>query len=202
METANYSLKHAAELLRGLEAHSEEAEIEFWCALRRRYRGYFAAALPNDDGEALGDLAVRMLQAVDDGDIRRPESFWSFAQTVAYRVLQRHLRDGYARRERDTVQLELLGDMIPDPTPNPEEQLIAGERREYPLALLGAAVAHLRADHRDIVARLLDNESTREIREALGLSETLYRVRKCRAIASIRDYVRREGGGEKWPLAA
>lgn len=108
------------------------------------------------------EIAAQLWRAFPAYDESRPFSTWLFR--IALNVGISYLR-GHAVRERRTVPLELDVHEVADPQA-PEHGADEAPR------LLGEFIAQLDALNRALLLLYLDEHSTREIAEILGITET------------------------------
>jgi RNA polymerase sigma-70 factor (ECF subfamily) len=106
-----------------------------------------------------------------------------------YRVAHNLLVDHY-RTRKEQVPLSVHPPMA-DPSPSPEEELIARDRRDW----VSAAIARLSPDYQEVLTlRFVNGLSHSEAAEVLGRSVGAVRVLQHRALKALREVlVNRKG---------
>ena len=120
--------------------------------------------------------ALSALPRYHDTSFRR----WLF--TIAHHVIIDRFRDTHAEHALETAAAVL------DDAPSPEELAIVAEERRSVRALLASLPEH----QRQVVELRLAGLTGAEIAQVLGRSRANVDVTQCRAMARLRDLVRRE----------
>lgn len=115
----------------------------------------------------------------------RPEET-SF-RTWLYRVAHNLVVDHYRTRKTAT-QLE-EGSALPDPSPSPEQQIMAREREQQ----IARWIAKLPPDYQQVLTlRFVQDLSHAETAQILGRSEAAVRVLQYRALRALRKVIAEE----------
>lgn len=139
-------------------------------ALAVRLTGEHAAA---DD--LVQETFVRAWQALDRGD--RPERPEAWLRRIAVRIYLNRQRGGFARRVVRWCDEALHG--VPDPAPSDAEPTFE--------AALARALARLSERERAaFVLRHIDDRSTRETADALGVTDGTVKTLLSRAVAKMQ----------------
>lgn len=176
---------------------------------RRGDQDAFAALVEENQGKVY-NLALRLTGSVEDASDVAQDAFlnaWrglpSFQggcafSTWLYRLTHNAAIDFLRRRSRQQGAgpvLSLDGEesgldnLIPDPTPTPQEQV---ERRELQEAL-SEGLAKLSPEYRQALSLRLTGLSYAEIAQALDVEEGTVKSRIARARLSLRNYLRETG---------
>lgn len=145
----------------------------------------------HDADEAVQDAFVKVFTHITGYREELPFEVW-FTRILINGCLD--LRKARARRLRWTVQPSSRPDVLPveptAPQPGPEAQLMSSERARR----IGAAVEQLPDRQRTVFTLChLAEQSTREVGQALGLSEATVRVHLFRAVRKLRTILGRDG---------
>lgn len=145
----------------------------------------------HDADEAVQDAFVKVFTHITGYREELPFEVW-FTRILINGCLD--LRKARARRLRWTVPPSARPDVpVVEPTatqPGPEAQLMSNERARR----IGAAVEQLPDRQRTVFTLChLAEQSTREVGQALGLSEATVRVHLFRAVRKLRTILGREG---------
>lgn len=145
----------------------------------------------HDADEAVQDAFVKVFTHITGYREELPFEVW-FTRILINGCLD--LRKARARRLRWTVQPSARPDVPVSepaaPQPGPEAQLMSSERARR----IGAAVEQLPDRQRTVFTLChLAEQSTREVGQALGLSEATVRVHLFRAVRKLRAILGREG---------
>jgi RNA polymerase sigma factor (sigma-70 family) len=176
-------LEAATAVTNASTATSEDSRLQFTTLLEQHRRMVFKVAntyaKAADREDLAQEIAVQLWRAFPAYDPSRPFSTWLYR--IALNVGISHLR-GQAARERRSVPLdpelhEAADPLVHDPG--------AGDA----LRLLGEFIAQLDALNRALLLLYLEEKSTREIAEILGISETNITTK----INRLKERVRRFG---------
>jgi len=177
------------ELIRRIRA-GDTAVFE---ALMRRYNQRLyrvARAIVKDDAEAEDVMQQAYLDAYTH--LHQFEHRGSFAAWLT-RITVREALAGQRRRAAVAIT-EPIGagprDCIASPTPDPEQVAVAAELRRDLESIIGSLAEAYRPV---FVLREVEELTTSETAEALGLSEDVVKTRLLRARAMLRDALARDG---------
>ncbi|GAA5080575.1 RNA polymerase sigma factor [Lysobacter panacisoli] len=135
-------------------------------------------ARPDDRADLAQDIAAQLWRAFPGYDARRPFSTWMYR--IALNVAISFLR-GQAPRQRADVPLEDAPELVDD------SGIDLDARRR--LLALQRFIAALDPLHRAVLLLYLEERSTREIAEIIGISETNVTTRISRLKQRIRQDV-------------
>jgi RNA polymerase sigma factor (sigma-70 family) len=154
----------------------------------RGIRFYLCRQLgPQELEDKVHDTFLIVVQAIQRGDLREPERLMGFVRTVVRRQVAAYI-DRAVQLRRDQAELQ-IGLAISDTRCNPEEEVLAEERR----ALMGSVLRSVSRRDREILTRFyLLGESQERICEEMRLSETQFRLLKSRAKARFGELGRRK----------
>ena len=183
-------------LVESIRRGEPEALEEFY-AQAHRWRYYLAHELPGDAvDDAFHDVFLMVVRAIQAGQLNDPERLWGFFKITAYREVLRHIervtkeRD---RKESDQIIWREGGEQvysvdIRDPADNPEQAMLAKERKKLTQDVLNK----LSDKDREILTDFYILEHDQEqIQRERGLTYTTVRLRKSRALAKCREIRRR-----------
>jgi RNA polymerase sigma-70 factor, ECF subfamily len=126
------------------------------------------------------DTIVALIDAIQSGLVRVPEALPTYARTIIKRRFCRWV--GEMALARASVDPDAAA--LRDRSLNPEQRRIWMQQREIAGRILGA----LPARERDMLARFyLKQESPAEIRRAMQLTPTQFRLLKSRALARFAE---------------
>jgi RNA polymerase sigma-70 factor (ECF subfamily) len=172
--------------VRGIIDNTPGSVEDLFDALGKGMRFHFLRTLGNvaEAEDGVHDCFMVVLQAIQSGTLREPAAVAGFAVTVtrryAYKIIEARIRDRARMVSSDTA-------MIPV-GPRQEHDHYNSEQVE----ILRAALAALPEFDREILRRFyLLEQSEEEIREALNLTGTQFRLRKSRAKAKLLEEARR-----------
>lgn len=145
--------------------------------LKRRRFLIFGSLRPDDQEDAMNETFLQTLAFA--GKLRNPQALHSACYTIGLRIRIMRVRE-YAR-ENPGAGLE------PVHLWHPEHHLLERERwRSAQIAL-----KTLRGLDREIIQRFyFDGQSKEQVRRALRLTDTQFRVRKSRAISRVESRLR------------
>lgn len=146
---------------------------------------------PDDAFDLTQDAFIRAWKAMDT--VKADGAFASWLYRLASNVCIDHLR---AMKRKKTVSLVFEEDGeeqtidVPDPTPSPEEQVIAKADK----ATIEWAMNELNVEHRQVLTlRLIDDLSYEQISEILEVPEGTVKSRISRAREALRKKIRQSG---------
>jgi RNA polymerase sigma-70 factor (ECF subfamily) len=176
-------LDAAATLAERIREGDSSAEEELIARFHRRV--LLMAWARARDSEAAVDLAqdtmLAVLKAVRNGQLIDAERLPGFVRGTAKNIINNHLRG----RERVHPAPETS---LPQPGPDPEQLAGQAERMEQ----VRRALAELRpADRQILLLTLTEGLTPREIAERLGLGSEVVRKRKSRALARLKETVKK-----------
>jgi RNA polymerase sigma-70 factor (ECF subfamily) len=148
--------------------------------------------------EALAEAAGKLDDYLKD----RPLPFYPWLRQIAQQRLTAARRRHLAAGRRTVARHDPVG-LPPESVLELAERLLAGEppsaglRREEQRGVVRAALERLREPDREVlVLRFLEQLSSAEVAEVLGVSEGAVRVRMTRALQRLRDHLKTLGD---WP---
>lgn len=177
-----------------LVAHARAGDSAAFRAIVERYQGAVASVVigmlgPGDDADDVGqETFVRLHRALDQfrGDAQLSTYLRRIAMNLSLNALKRRRRWRLRFVSRDQS-----AEPLPEP-PVPAYDAEDAERRD----VVRAAVAKLAEPHRAVVVlRLLDERSTREAAEILGLPQGTVMSRLSRGMAELERLLKPYRGG-------
>ena len=145
---------------------------------------------PHDADEAVQNAFIKVFTHMASYREDYPFEVW-FTRILVNACLD--MRKSRGRRLRWSVPMPMAPGTAPveapATTPSPEQRLVSAERA----AQIAAAVARLPERQRAVFSLChLAEQSTRDVSEALGLSEATVRVHLFRAVRKLRQLLERE----------
>jgi RNA polymerase sigma-70 factor, ECF subfamily len=167
------------DVVAGVRRADPTASAELYELCRRRLLCSFRHQMPNQEvDDAIHDAFLSVFAAVQRGQVRKPERLMGFIAVIGHRMLAAYI-DRTVRVRRRRVGLD-VGRCVADRQPSPETRAMRHERGKVLLQVL----KDLPAADREILTRFyLDGQTEVEIRAAMNLTATQYRLRKSRAKA-------------------
>jgi RNA polymerase sigma factor (sigma-70 family) len=156
----------------------ESGMEQLYRLFNRGIRYFLARRLGTQDLEdRLHDTFLSVVRAIQRGDLREPERLMGFVRTIAQRQVAAYI-DRAVRQRHDEADIEVAGVHIADRGENPEQTFCQRERA----ALMKRVLLSLSARDREVLERFyLKEQSETEIRAAMALTETQFRLLKSRA---------------------
>lgn len=165
-----------AEYLRRLQTHDPATEAHFShyftrrLNLKLRHRGFHSPVL--DDIRQ--DTFLRVINAVQRGDVQQPERFGAFVAAVCDHLILETYRD--SARNQQNLDVESME--FPDNRVNLESQMLRKEKRE----IVAAILEEMPSKKRDILRALLNEDLDRdEVCERFQVKSDYLRVLLFRA---------------------
>jgi RNA polymerase sigma factor (sigma-70 family) len=154
----------------------------------RGVRFYLCRQLgPQELEDKVHDTFVIVVQAIRRGELREPERLMGFVRTVVRRQVAAHI-DNAVQTRKEQADLQ-SGFAVTDAHNNPEEDAIAGQRRE----IMRRVLSTVSRRDREILTRFyLLGESQEQICREMQLSDTQFRLLKSRAKARFGELGRRK----------
>jgi RNA polymerase sigma-70 factor (ECF subfamily) len=143
-----------------------------------------AAAYTNtiaDRDDLFQETALSIWQALPK--FRNESSERTFIFRIAHNRAMTHL----ARRPKQPTE-PVEEQIVPDPTPNPEQQLVRHQQR----AALLTAIRRLPIDYRRVIVLILEGLSHAEAADVLGINISNVAVRVNRTKQMLRDLLHQE----------
>jgi RNA polymerase sigma-70 factor (ECF subfamily) len=171
-----------------LVANVREGDSEAETALYEKYsaRIYFLALSElhsrEDSEDVRTEAFLRVIQALRQGKLRKPESLGSFIVGIALNVIREHIRLNYNTKQLDGSELNLIGECSLESAFFNEEAGLA----------LKEVASKLKPRERDFLRLYYYEElPKREIALVLGVKEERLRLIKSRALKSFRKIYER-----------
>ncbi len=177
-----------ATLVDRMKDGDDDAMRQFYDLFRRGIRAQFRRQLNAQEIEdRVHDTFVIVIQALRRGELRDPECLRGFVRTIVRRQIAAYI-DQMVRNRQEQTGLE-SGLAVRDSRCDPEEDLIARQRKEIMLRILKS----ISPRDREILTRFyLYGESQDQICAEMGLSDTQFRLLKSRAKARFGQLGRRK----------
>jgi RNA polymerase sigma factor (sigma-70 family) len=167
-------------VLRGFLAGDGAASqrVEVWVRRVVQFRGYFIPADERDD--VVQEALASVWRTLSRDESQLPDNFGGFVRRVAHRRCVDWLRN-----HRPTTELT---DSVPDPRPNPYDELLAKDPAARVRWLLRALDPRCRELFR---MHHLEHLKFREIAERLGTAEATQRVHMLNCVRKARELLAR-----------
>jgi RNA polymerase sigma-70 factor (ECF subfamily) len=131
-----------------------------------------------DLDDKVHDVFVIVTQAIRRGDLREPERLMGYVRTVVRRQVAAHIEDAVQERRSHT---DLEGTLVlADHHPDPEHGAIERQNEEVARRVLNSIS---KRDREVLIRFYLDEQKPEQICQAMGLTETQFRLIKSRAKA-------------------
>jgi RNA polymerase sigma-70 factor, ECF subfamily len=189
-ETASRGVNWA-ELVNCVRRGEADAMDRLYAIFSRGVRYYLYRQLgPQELDDKVHDAFLIVVHAIRRGELREPERLMGFVRTVARRQVIAHIERAVQSR-REYVDLE-SGGLVPDVRQNPEERVIAQQKKDLMVEFL----KELSPLDREVLTRfyLLDQPQA-EICRAMHLNNTQFRLLKSRAKSRFGEFGRRKLAG-------
>jgi RNA polymerase sigma-70 factor (ECF subfamily) len=150
-------------------------------------RAFVSVRVPRDlIGDVSHDVFLALVQYIEKGSIRDPRCLHGIVKTIAVRVIAEY------RKSKSTSAAGLDASLIEASVPdNRQNQEVETQKRQR-LEIAMAALASLSERDREILRRFyLLEQSQEQICEAMGLTQTQFRLLKSRAKARFAEIARR-----------
>jgi RNA polymerase sigma factor (sigma-70 family) len=180
-----------ATVVEQIRSGSPSGEEALYTTLMGGARFFFRRRTRTDD---VDDLVHNLFLTVVDGirrnQLREPGRLMGFVRTILWRQASAYV----ASLARSSVPLDLdAARVLRHPDPDPEHALIEREKRD----LMRRMLSELRRRDAEILRRFYVNgESEEQIREAMNLTPTQFRLLKSRAKDRFKELVRQRLRGE------
>lgn len=176
------------ELVEKIKAGEPAGMEQLYSLFLRGIRFYLCRQLgPQELDDKVHDTFVIVVQAIRRGELREPERLMGFVRTIVRRQVAAHI-DVAVQTRRDQLDLE-CGFGVTDGRNNPEEEMIAQQRRE----IMKRVLLSVSSRDREILTRFyLLGETQERICQEMRLSETQFRLLKSRAKARFGELGRRK----------
>jgi DNA-directed RNA polymerase specialized sigma24 family protein len=123
---------------------------------------------------------IQVVEQLRNGDLREPNRLPGYVHIIVTRYLIKRFE-----KQREMLNIDKLA--IPSATPSAEVSLAAKERQEIAARVLRSMGAR---DREMLIRCFLQEQTPEEIRDAMGISETVYRLVKSRARARFEALCR------------
>jgi len=176
-----------AELVAKVQINDPIGLEELYRIFSRGVRYYLHRQLgPQEIDDKVHDTFLIVVQAIQRGELREPQRLMGFVRTVVRRRVAAHI-DQAVHVRREHVELE-DGARVPNSTGSPEDSALREQRSQ----IMGEILREISPRDREILTRFYIHEQPQEeICEAMGLSETQFRLLKSRAKARFGEIGRR-----------
>ena len=176
-----------AELVAKVQTNQPAGLEELYRIFSRGVRYYLHRQLGSQEiDDKVHDTFLIVVQAIQRGELREPQRLMGFVRTVVRRRVAAHI-DQAVQGRRELVELE-DGARVPNRAGSPEETALREQRAQ----IMGEILREISPRDREILTRFYIHEQPQEeICEAMGLSETQFRLLKSRAKARFGEIGRR-----------
>lgn len=195
METPLASLSNT-ELVDGICRKDYRIQNEFYrrfSSAGLRYLLRVAGVEQKDLDDLVHDVLFKVIEQLQNGDeLRNAATLPGYVRTIAHRMAIEHNRcerrfssldKGFSKQFRaggSPSDRRSWADCIPSRERTPEEIMLIGEQK----ALMLEALRQMKPQEIEILTRFyLEEQKPAQIQEAMGLTETQFRLNKCRAKA-------------------
>ena len=152
----------------------------------RGVRFYFANQLQAEDIEdKVHDTFLTVLAAIRAGQVREPARLAGFVRTIAQRQVAGYIAEAVRRRSEAVDPDEELSAL--DEGPDPEQEAILRDRREFARRILQALPV---VDREILTLFYFDGRRAEQICRQLKITETQFRLRKHRAKERFSELAR------------
>ncbi len=176
------------DLVRRVQIGDPSGMLDLYEYLVTGLRPYLARQLrPQDYRDKTHSIFVDVVVAIQRGQLRDPERLMGFARTIARRKVSLYI-DAAASDRRNQVEMgSLFG--LASPGATPEQEMVSQEQRE----LVRLTLARLSEREAEILSRFYLQEQTEmQIRLAMNLTHTQYRLLKWRSKARFEQLSRKQ----------
>jgi RNA polymerase sigma-70 factor, ECF subfamily len=180
-----------ATLVGSIQAGDASAMERLYALFSRGIRFYLCRQLGTQElDDKVHDTFVIVVQAIRRGELREPERLMGFVRTIVRRQVAAFI-DNAVQNRREQVDLE-SGVSVSDGRSSPEEDAIAGQRRE----IMKRVLCSVSQRDREILTRFyLLGQPQEQICREMRLTATQFRLLKSRAKARFGELGRRELAG-------
>lgn len=159
-----------------IRAGSESAVEELFNSLRPIRLFLNRRIGPDGAEDAYQNVVVDLYAALKKGTLREPEALFAYALSIARAKVCGYI--GEAVRERQMLNVERMVWLRSNDSDSPEQRVLRSERLEIATRILTTLPPRMR----EILIRFyLKEESEEQIRAAMGISHTQFRLVKSRA---------------------
>jgi RNA polymerase sigma-70 factor, ECF subfamily len=172
-------------LVQGIRIGDKVALEELYRICRKSPASVLTRSLPLDDVEdAIHTVYLTGLEQIRRGDLKEPSKLVAYLIIIARRHVCRWIRgklhgpSGVVEIENDKTELRRPEDLVVSYDPGPERLYLRDERQSIARAVLN----QLSDREREILQRFyVQEQSEEEVREAMNLTPTQFRLAKWRA---------------------
>jgi RNA polymerase sigma-70 factor, ECF subfamily len=170
-------------LVERIRAGEPAALEELYGVFSKGIRFYLCRQLgPQDLDDRVHDLYLTITKAIQNGELREPERLMGFVRTVVRRQVITHINVKVISR-RSVTNLE-DGSGLRDYTPDPERLAIQHQNSDIALRILNSIS---RRDREVLIRFYLSEQSPEQVCREMELTETQFRLIKCRAKARFGE---------------
>jgi RNA polymerase sigma-70 factor (ECF subfamily) len=159
--------------------------LQTLCASLAWLKGYFRNHVGPDDAEDMfHDVIIVLTKQIQEGALIEPERFLGYVRAIVQRRTAAQIRVRMRSRHACSV------DDVPltDSAPNAETSLASKELR----AIAGRVLKAMPVEQQQVLIRFyVQEQCPAEIQEALGITQTQFRIVKSRAKARFADLCRK-----------
>jgi RNA polymerase sigma-70 factor, ECF subfamily len=176
-----------ADLVAKVQANEPDGLEELYRIFSRGVRYYLHRQLgPQEIDDKVHDTFLIVVQAIQRGELREPQRLMGFVRTVVRRRVAAHI-DQAVQGRRESAELDDTV-RVANREGSPEETALREQRTEIMVEIL----REISPRDREILTRFyIQEQPQEEICEAMGLSETQFRLLKSRAKARFGEIGRR-----------
>jgi len=176
MTNIQHSASSWSRLLEQIGSGSDPAVEELYESLRGIHFLLKRQMGPDRAEDAYHNLIINLVVDIKRGAIRKAECLPAYAMTIARRKVVQHIEE--VVHERQNVDVDSAFWLTSAASENPEQVVLRSERK----AIADRVLLSLSPRNREILIRFyLDGESEEEIRAAMDLTQTQFRLLKSRA---------------------
>ena len=167
-------------LVVGVQAGQESATEELHRTFHRGLVYFFFRHVGAEYAEEYAQQSIIcLIQAIQDNRIQDPNRLTGYCRGIAANILRGAIKERINRRVREC---DLGNVQVRDPRGNTEASLLHSER----VAIMLSELEKMAAKQREILRRFyLEEQTQTEICQAMGLTDTQFRLLKSRAKAAL-----------------
>ena len=176
-------------LISRVQAGDSSGMTDLYTLFSRGVRFFLYRQLgPQELDDRVHDTFVIVVQAIQKGDLREPERLMGFVRTIVRRMVAAHI-DQAVQSRKEQAELEGGATRLVDRRATPEERIMRRQKDELIREVMGG----LSERDREVLTRFyLFEQSQEQICEDMGLTDTQFRLLKCRAKARFGELGRKK----------
>jgi RNA polymerase sigma-70 factor (ECF subfamily) len=191
-----------AELVDKIKQNDTTGLEELYRVFSRGIRFYLCRQLgPQDLDDRVHDTFLTVAQAIHRGDLREPERLMGYVHTIVRRQVAAQIEENVHSRKHE-IDLD-WGLAVHDAASNPEQTAIQSQNEDIARRVLNSITPR---DREVLIRFYLEEQSAEQICDAMGLTETQFRLLKSRAKARFGELGKRKVtrrlvpfGENRWP---